>query len=55
MSDQQLPAKRGRPALPPEQRQTERIEIRMTPKQREKLERLGGAAWVRERIEKARE
>jgi len=50
------PAKktRGRPALPPEQRQTERVEVRMTKTQREKLDKLGGAAWIRERIDKAR-
>ena len=50
------PAKktRGRPALPPEQRQTERAEVRMTKAQREKLDKLGGAAWIRERIDKAR-
>lgn len=50
------PAKktRGRPALPPDQRQTERVEIRCTKAQREKLEKLGGAAWIRERIDKAR-
>ena len=45
---------RGRPALPPEQRQTERVEVRMTKTQRDKLEKLGGAAWIRERIDKAR-
>jgi hypothetical protein len=27
----------------------------MTPAQREKLERLGGAKWIRERIERAKE
>ena len=50
------PAKKspGRPALPPEQRQTERVEVRMTKAQREKLDKLGGAVWIRERIEKAR-
>ena len=50
------PAKktRGRPALPPEQRQTERAEVRMTKAQREKLDKLGGAAWLRDRIDKAK-
>ena len=51
------PAKktRGRPALPPEQRQTERVEMRCTKAQREKLERLGGVQWLRDRIDRARE
>lgn len=46
---------RGRPALPPEQRQTERVEMRCTKAQREKLERLGGVQWLRDRIDRARE
>ncbi|HWH74949.1 MAG TPA: hypothetical protein VNV16_11875 [Methylibium sp.] len=41
--------------MPAALRQTERVEIRLTPAQREKLDRLGGAQWLRERIEKARE
>jgi hypothetical protein len=47
--------RRGRPALPPGQRQTERIEIRCTKAQREKLDRLGGPQWLRDRIDKAKE
>lgn len=47
--------KRGRPAMPPEQRQTERVEMRCTKAQREKLERLGGVQWLRDRIDRARE
>lgn len=47
--------RRGRPVLPPEQRQTERIEIRCTKAQREKLDRLGGPQWLRDRIDKAKE
>ena len=31
------------------------ISLRMTPAQREKLERLGGAKWVRDRIDRAKE
>jgi hypothetical protein len=45
----------GRPVLPPEQRQTERVEMRCTKAQREKLERLGGVQWLRDRIDRARE
>lgn len=31
------------------------VSLRMTKAQREKLERLGGAKWVRDRIDKAKE
>ena len=31
------------------------VSIRVTVPQREKLDRLGGAAWVREKIDKAKE
>ena len=45
---------RGRPAL---QVGAEAIPvtIRMTSRQKDKLARLGGAPWVRERIDKAKE
>ena len=33
--------------------ETVTVSLRMTPTQREKLERLGGAKWVREQIERA--
>lgn len=46
---------RGRPALPAEVRQTERVEMRCTKAQREKLERLGGVQWMRDQIDRARE
>lgn len=51
------PAKkqRGRPPMPAEQRHTERVEIRLSLAQREKLDRLGGASWVRKKIDLARE
>ncbi len=50
----------GRKPLPPGQALTERVEIRMTPKQRAKLDRLAGptktpADWLRDRIDSARE
>jgi len=35
--------------------ETVTVSLRMTPAQREKLARLGGAKWVRERIERAKE
>lgn len=31
------------------------VTLRMLPAQREKLQRLGGSAWIREKIDKARE
>ena len=31
------------------------VSMRMTPAQREKLARLGGAKWVRDRIDRAKE
>ena len=35
--------------------ETVTVSLRMTPGQREKLARLGGARWVREKIDRARE
>ena len=35
--------------------ETVTVSLRMTPTQRDKLARLGGAAWMRERIDKAKE
>lgn len=35
--------------------ETVTISLRVTASQREKLERLGGAKWVRERIDRAKE
>jgi hypothetical protein len=49
------PRKPGRPRLPDSERYSERVEIRCTKAQREKLDRLGGVAWIRERIDRARE
>ena len=49
------PAKksRGRPAIDPGS-ETHTVAIRMTGAQREKLAQLGGAPWVREKIDKAK-
>lgn len=38
-----------------EEEQTVTVSLRMTPALREKLTRLGGAKWVRDKIAKARE
>lgn len=46
--------RRGRPALPQDQRLTDRVEMRCTTAQREKLDRLGGPKWLRDRIDKAK-
>lgn len=35
--------------------ETVTVSLRMTPAQREKLGRLGGAGWVRDRIDRAKE
>ena len=48
------PRGRGRPAIEPGE-DTVPVTVRMTARQREKLARLGGAAWVRQRIDKARD
>lgn len=51
--NEKTPKKRGRPTKPESERYAERVEIRMTRQQREKLEKLGGAVWVRSRIDRA--
>lgn len=43
----------GRPAIDPAE-ETVTFSMRMTASQREKLQALGGGAWVRERIDKAK-
>lgn len=43
----------GRPPLSPDGSVT--MNIRMTPAQRAKLDALGGAQWIRERIDRAKE
>jgi hypothetical protein len=47
--------KPGRPRLPDSERFTEVVQVRCTKAQREKLDRLGGVAWIRERIDRAKE
>ena len=49
------PKRMGRPPKPESERHTERFEVRCTKAQRDKLDRLGGAQWLRERIDKAKE
>jgi hypothetical protein len=48
------PRGRGRPALT-QGRDAPTWTVRLTPEQLAKLARLGGAAWLRERIDKAKE
>ncbi|RZI75177.1 MAG: hypothetical protein EOP13_06280 [Pseudomonas sp.] len=45
--------RRGRPAVDPDQ-QTQPIALRLTAAQREKLTKLGGPPWVRDKIDKAK-
>jgi hypothetical protein len=52
------PKRRGRPpgsTLPPEQRKSETIRVRVTPAQQAKFERLGGEARFRDWLDRARE
>ena len=49
-------AGRGQGRKPVKQgEETVTVSLRMTPEQRAKLSRLGGAEWVRTKIDKARE
>lgn len=49
-------AGRGQGRKPVKQgEETVTVSLRMTPEQRAKLARLGGASWVRTKIDKARE
>lgn len=54
--DKKQPAQktRGRPAIQAGQ-ETVPITVRLTTAQRDKLQRLGGAQWVRSKIDKARD
>lgn len=49
-----LQPRRGRPSLA-EGEATVPVTIRMTEPQKEKLQRLGGPSWIRDRIDKAKE
>lgn len=49
-------APRGRPPKDPYgEAATERFEMRLTPRHKEKLDRLGGAEWVRGKIIQAKD
>lgn len=55
MTDPSKPSKprtpRGRPPTDPYgESATERFEMRLTPRHKDKLEKLGGAEWVRSKI-----
>jgi hypothetical protein len=49
-----LPRPRGRPAVSADKAKSARYPLRLTQAQREKLELLGGADWIRARIDGAR-
>lgn len=53
MTTAAAPKRRGRPPVATDQFKIGRS-IRLTPEQWLKLEQLGGMAWLRERIDKAR-
>ena len=53
MTDPTPARKRGRPAIVPGSA-PERVDLKLTPEQRAKLKLLGGSAWVRRQIDKAR-
>jgi hypothetical protein len=46
---------RGQGRKPQEGEAMVPVSIKMTPPQRDKLTRLGGAPWIRDRIDKAKE
>jgi len=49
------PETRGRPALKKGAGKAVVVQTCMTPEQRDKLKRLGGAGWIRKKIDAARE
>lgn len=48
------PKRRGRPPKPAEELASERVELRLTPAERDKLRDLGGAKWLRPLLQKAK-
>lgn len=54
MTDPKQPTKLGRPALPPGEAKTARIELRLTPAHKAAFRELGGVAWFERQIEAAR-
>jgi hypothetical protein len=50
-----IQVKRGRPSPPESESHTERVEMRLPASLAEKLKRLGGVVWIRERIAREKE
>jgi hypothetical protein len=48
------PKRRGRPHKPAEELASERVELRLTPAERDKLRDLGGARWLRPLLHRAK-
>lgn len=48
------PRQRGRPPVPADRALTGRVRARVTPAQEAKFESLGGSAWLRRQIDRAR-
>lgn len=49
------PARKGRPTLPESERASVAYNVRLTAAQHAKIVRLGGAQWIRDRIDRAKE
>ena len=47
-------ARKGRPPVPADQQARVPYNVRLTPAQRKKVDRLGGAAWIRAMIDKSK-
>lgn len=48
------PKRRGRPPKPPEELASERVELRLTPAERDKWRDLGGPKWLRPLLHRAK-
>lgn len=54
-AEQAVPKKpRGRPPKPADEVASERVELRLTPAERDKLRDLGGAKWLRTLLHRAK-
>lgn len=54
MSTPEQPKRRGRPPKAAEDVASERVELRLTPAERDKLRDLGGAKWLRPLLHRAK-
>ncbi len=49
------PPRKGRPPVPADQQARVPYNVRLTAAQHAKVQRLGGAQWIRDRIDRAKE